>query len=619
MEYLSTLFKRFFIRENESNLQFVGSYHHAPRTVPVNTTTVEAHQRVLRNAFNSYLYEHEIEFITSGLRRSDVSEEAILKDFFDGDVEPFDIVSDHHLVAGLNDLYLRFAPPRPALPVHLCDVEHHYPYKWNVNAEPPFATDAYFLDNRKLYGDFWDEESQTWSRYVNPVDMERRLGLQPKESLLATVTPAKFGFMKEQVFSWTRRWLHIVKNGFKETAGLSSLTYLKDRYIFPMLLHTKTAIVKKDDPDKMRTIWGCSKPWIIADTMLWWEYIAWMKLNPGSTPMLWGYETFTGGWFRLNAELHCGFIKKSFVTLDWKRFDKRAYFSLIAQIMTVARRFLDFTKGYSPTKDYPAYPDWDDNKASRLDNLYSWTLENLFHAPIVLPNKDMYSRKFAGIPSGLFITQLLDSWYNYVLLATLLHCMGYNPAHCIIKVQGDDSIIRLCVLLPPNVHEVFLLRLSELALNRFNAVVSVEKSEIRNRLDGCEVLSYRNNRGLPHRDEIAMLGQFYHTKAKNPTPEITMAQAIGFAYASCGNHRRVYMVLKDIWDFYERQGYRPNPAGLTLVFGDSPDRAGLPHQVDHFPTLDEIRQYFTSSEYRNVENESKTWPMSHFLNAPCTN
>jgi hypothetical protein len=385
-----------------------------------------------------------------------------------------------------------------------------------------------------------------------------------------------------------------------------------------MLLHTKTAIVKQNDPNKMRTIWGASKPWVIGDTQLYWEYIAWLKLNPGKSPMLWGYETFTGGWFRLNAELFQSLIRHSFITLDWSRFDKRAYFTLIHRIMHGTRTFLTFEEGYVPNVNYPdTKTDWSHQKALRMQRLWLWTLDNLFNAPIVLPNGDMYRRKFAGIPSGLFITQLLDSWYNYTMIATLLSALGFNPKHCIIKVQGDDSIIRLSVLIPPSDHEAFLARLQELADYYFKAVISVEKSEIRNTLNGVEVLSYRNHNGLPHRDEIAMLAQFYHTKARNPTPEITMAQAIGFAYASCGNHNRVLWVLKDIYNYYKDQGFKPNPAGLTLTFGNSPDRFELDISLDHFPSKQEIRKYLVSYNYRNAHQDQRTWPRSYFLSAPC--
>jgi hypothetical protein len=616
MEYLTHAFNRitnYFTAPK--NLEYVGKYSLPPGLLRQNDVAISNHKETLFRAFDKYLYYEEIDLIVNQYRRTEVNIDSILEDFFSGDVDQHDVPFDEHVETGLLCMANAFRPPRQCRPVHILDVKHHYPYKWNVNAEPPFSTDPFFLERRETFGTFIAKREY---EHIDKDDFFRRHPNLESHDTIQDTVPPKFGFMKSMIFSWTRRWHHIIKSGFSDLGDLLRNEYLQNRFIFPMLLHTKTAIVKKNDPNKMRTIWGASKPWIIADTMLYWEYIAWIKLNPGVTPMLWGYETFTGGWFRLNAELFSSLIRSSFLTLDWKRFDKKAYFSLIRRIMYLARSFLTFEEGYVPTFAAPSHEDWHThNHPIRMERLWLWTLENLFSAPIVLPNGDMYRRRFAGIPSGLFITQLLDSWYNYTMLATILSALGFDPRNCIIKVQGDDSIIKLGVLLPPNEHHAFLERFVELAEYYFKSVVSLSKSEIRNTLNGCEVLSYRNHNGLPHRNEILMLAQFYHTKARDPTPEITMAQAVGFAYASCANHNRVLWVCKEIYNYYKDQGIIPNRAGLSLTFGDSPDLALPEIPLDHFPSKAEIRRYLTETSYRNEAQTARTWPRNHFTNDPC--
>lgn len=618
MDYFVMLFNRitnFVTKRN--NLQYVGTYHAPPHSVRPNPINIDKHKATLSYAFAKYLYPHEIDLITNKLRRSDVTEEAILADFFANDVEQHQVVMDEHFEKGLTAMLDAFRPPQKCLPAHIYDVQHHYPYKWQVNAEAPFSTDANFLERRPTFGDVFQRLSDLYSHLST--DWYRRYGHKlDNANFLGDKVPAKFGPMKETVFSWTHRWQHVIKSGFTDLAGLFKDFYFNNRYIFPMLLHTKTAIVKKDDPNKMRTIWGCSKPWIISDTQFYWEYVAWIKLNPGLTPMLWGFETFTGGWLRLNAALFTRHLQASFLTLDWKRFDKRAYFSVIRRIMFGVREFLDFDNGYLPTIDYPdTKSDWNTQRTVRLERLWLWTLDNLFTAPIVLPDGSMYTRNYAGIPSGLFITQLLDSWYNYTMLSTLISAIGLDPTASIIKVMGDDSIVRLNVLLPPDVHDSFLAKLQELADYYFKSSIQMDKSEVSNTLNGCEVLSYRHRHGMPYRDEIAMLAQFYHTKARNPSPEITMAQSIGFAYASCANHERVLLVLQDIYEFYAQKGITPNRAGLSLVFGLPPESV-IPHyDLHHFPTKREIKQFLTSNSYHNSEQIHKTWPTNHFLFQPC--
>ena len=599
--------------KSDHNFEYVGNYSLPPGLLRVNAIAIANHKKTLDYAFQNHLYAHEIYSITHEHRRSDITLDAILDDFFSGDVEPFEIPFDSNVEKGLICMADAFRPPRLCRPAHILDVKHFYPYKWNVNAEPPFSTDEYFLKQRMTFGDFIRKHEY---EHIDKNDFFRRHPNTESHDLLKTIVPPKFGYLKSMVFSWTRRWHHIIKSGFKDITHLASTGYLYNEFIFPMLLHTKTAIVKQNDPNKMRTIWGASKPWIIADTMFYWEYSAWIKHNPGITPMLWGYETFTGGWFRLNRDLHTKMLQRSFLTLDWSRFDKRAYFPLILKIMQQARTFLTFDEGYVPTKAAPYHPQWSLDHSLRLERLWLWTLDNLFRAPIILPDGRMFKRHYAGIPSGLFITQLLDSWYNYTMLATLLSALGFNPRHCIIKVQGDDSIIRLSTLIPSDKHDNFMLELAHLAKYYFNAVTNIKKSEINNSLNECEVLSYRNRYGLPKRDELTMLAQFYHTKARDPTPEITMAQAIGFAYASCGNNLRILQVLKDIYDYYEIQGITPNRAGLTLTFGNSPDLAMPEIPLDHFPTVSEIQALLVCSDYVNEAQNARTWPRTLFCNAP---
>jgi hypothetical protein len=616
MDYLCMLFNRALnLFTTSTNLKYVGKFHFHPHSNIPHSRHVLEHQRTLHHAFDRYLYPAEIDIIENKLRRSEMTQQAILDDFFANDVEPHVVPMDEHFEYGLSAMLDAFRPPQLVRPVHLYDVQHHYPYKWQVNAEVPFSTDSYFLKARPTFQFVFDRLNNLYSHIS--VDWHRRYGSR-LTTLMSEQVPAKFGPLKETVFSWTHRWHHVIKSGFSDLAGLANDYYFKNRYIFPMLLHTKTAIVKKDDPNKMRTIWGCSKPWVIAETQFYWEYVAWIKLHPGVTPMLWGFETITGGWMRLNAALFSRHMEHSFITLDWSRFDKRAYFSVIHRIMLGVRGFLDFDNGYVPTKDYPdTASTWDHAHALRLQRLWLWTLDNLYGAPIVLPDGSMYERNYAGIPSGLYTTQLLDSWYNYTELATILSSLGFDPRTCIIKVQGDDSIVRLNVLIPPSAHDSFLLKMQERADYYFKSVISLEKSEVRNSLNGCEVLSYRHKHGLPYRDEIAMLAQFYHTKARNPNPSITMAQAIGFAYASCGNHKRVLLVLQDVYEYYKSQGFEPNRAGVTLVFGNSPD-LDVPHlDLNHFPTVSEIKRFLLNNEYHNEETRKKTWPTDHFSYLPC--
>jgi hypothetical protein len=437
------------------------------------------------------------------------------------------------------------------------------------NAEAPFSTDKYFLD------------------------------------LLPPETKASTGNMKPIIFDYTRRWHHEIKEG----------TEPAHRHYYFMILHIKTALVTSTSPPKARSIFGVPKPWIIAHIMFLWPLFAFYKRHKGITPLLWGYETFNGGWMRLNYELMHNYMRTSILMIDWKRFDKFAQFSVLEDIFSIVRKFLDFSRGYVPTTDYPdTETDWSETKAQRLQRLWQWTIDCFTNVPTLLPDGKLVRRKHAGIPSGLYPTQYFDSLYNCVMLITILYSMDIPVTkEMLIKLMGDDSLIRLLILIQPNQHADFFVSMQLKADHYFRSTISIDKSKISNHPNGAEVLSYVNHNGLPHRDPTALLAQLYHTKARKPTPGKTMASAIGIAYASCGFDKQVYYVCKDIYSYYFSLGTEPDITGLTLALGEDP--FGLnPHEISvtHFPSFHEIQARLTALDFVSDSIEA-FWSSEHFL------
>jgi hypothetical protein len=538
---------------------------HVPSIDPFATAK---HQTTIEHAIRRYCYPAQIDQVINGYTRHEVTEELILSDFFAGNIANHETPRDEHYLKGLEYTTDLFRPPQPVRPVHILDVQHHYPLKNRPNAEPPFSTEKYFVDK------------------------------------IPPGTKTSVGNMKPIIFDYTRRWHHEIKNGQEP----------EHRHFYQMLLHIKTALTTTASPAKARSIFGVPKPFIIAQIMFFWPLFAHYKSHKGSSPLLWGYETFNGGWMRLNYELMHNYLRTSILMIDWKRFDKFALFNVMHDLFKIQRSYLDFNRGYVPTTDYPNTDlTWNADKANRLERLWKWTCDAFTETPVLLPNGEVYKRQFAGIPSGLYATQFDDSMYNCVMLITILSSLGTPLAKdMIIKLMGDDSLMRLLICIPPNQHQQYLHHMQLKADHYFHSVISVEKSKLINRINGTEVLSYINHNGLPHRDPTALLAQLYHTKARKPTPGKTMASAIGIAYASCGFDKQVYYVCKDVYSYYHSQGTDPDPTGLTLALGEDPfgiDPTVIP--LTHFPSFHEIQANLTALDYVS-DSVHRFWPSSHF-------
>lgn len=572
-ETLSHLFAKLTLdHATKLNLKRVTSSNYYVPSIPKhdNFYQHEAHKRTVLHAMNKYLYQYDIQHVLTNYKMATIDEESVYADFFNSDIEPHPIVRDECYNLALQIAADTFRPDSLVRPAHILDVQHHYPFNNSTNAEAPFSTSPTFLNM-----------------------------LHKADPNLKPTT----GNMKHIIFEFSRQWHHEIKHG----------TSTFDDYLFFMLLHVKKTVIKAEDPNKLRTIWGVPKPWILAQIMFHWALFASYRRNPKRYPLLWGYETVLGGWFRLNNELFISHLQLSFLMIDWKRFDKYVPHEGIEDVHTITESYIDFDHGYLPTVDYPdTSSTWNPEKAQRLRRLYKWTLHAYKHTPIALPDGSTYVRTHATLPSGLYTTQYYDSFWNYIMLATILISLGFDPKSCIIKVLGDDSLIRLHVLIPPNAHEAFFLALQDAASYYFGSIISLNKSKIANSTNQCEVLGYRNHNGFPHRSFHELAAKLYYSKSRNPTPEISMGISIGIAYANLGMHKPLHNVCRNIFEYYQSKGVTPSARGFSSVYGQDPHSA--PHiDIQSFPTISEIQHSLLSLEYTNPIVYSKFYDRSHFL------
>lgn len=255
-------------------------------------------------------------------------------------------------------------------------------------------------------------------------------------------------------------------------------------------------------------------------------------------PMLWAFETLKGGWYTIyNWFMNRKERFQTFLALHWRQFDKKAQFEVIDDIHDIIESYIDFENGYIPTVDYPT--SWTD--PARLRRLFAWIRGAVKHTVDVLLNGETYRRRFAGIASGYFQTQLLDSMYNTVLLLTTLSALGINIDKLALKVQGDDSIIGLLEQIPEIHQESLLEAFAAEAKRRFGAVLNTTKSKMGNSLNGLPLLGFVNKNGIPTKDRDDLLASLLYPERRSDEPRL-MARCIGIAYANCGFHASVYHI-----------------------------------------------------------------------------
>jgi hypothetical protein len=484
------------------------------------------------------------------------------------DVPHHKIIKDEHYYKALDIVTEWFRPISPIHPVHFTDLRW-YPWNVHTNAERPFNTDK---------------------------DLKRQLQRR-KELGLIDNARVSFANCYDAMFTYIRRYVHDVKEG-------------RSVHLHAITMHQKPALTHVSKPEKVRSVFGVPKTLIFIEAMFFWPLFSSYHVHQ-TTPLLWGYETLNGGWNRLNSEYRSRFNSfRPVFNLDWSMFDMYFYFDMWTDIRQRVKTYFCFCGRYHPTRTYPEAR----TDPTRLHRLWDFIGHAYQNTNCVSPLGRLIKRVFAGMPSGIFCTQFYDSFYNAVMVTTILLALGHTVTHDhFIKVMGDDVLFGLLSMLPTDQWADFLVAFSLEAKCRFNSRLSPDKCGVSPSIHGAEVLSYGNWNGYPTRDPEQLLAQLLHPKTLRDTKSRLMARSIGIYIASAGNHR-VRTICKHIYDDLKSQGFEPSRRAFTKLFDPELSNAWfLDFDLSHFPTETEAMCRLLRPSSRNPDIQLVYWPVDHFL------
>lgn len=523
--------------------------------------------KIVMKALYKFCTTDQINIINNGFRRSQFSEQALIEDFHRGDIPKHDVVKDKHYQFALDLAEKMFLPKKKTRVVHFCDLRW-YKFPLSSNVEAPFTRDDKLKDRLKFaHGN--DEIPNTNLSMRNCYNY---------------------------VFEKCRTWIHQIKDGIVKGNQL----------FFWITLHARSHLVEASADDKIRMVYGIPKLIIFSSCMFLWPIANYMR--KGFTPIAWGFETLSGGAYRLYRDVsNLRYTPGTVLCIDWKSFDKRVEFAVVDDVYSLLEDHIDFS-GYIPTREYPREGSFRDEKLEeRLRRLWKWHRNAVKFAPIRLPDGSEYKRLHSNLPSGVFETQVLGSMINFIIIVTVLSEMGIElDEETLILILGDDSFVVLKRIIPKSQYDEFLRRFAEIALRRFNAVLSIKKTSMHPSLEGSNFLGYEFRNAVPHRDELKLLASLLHPE-KPWTLESLAGKAVGIAYASAGQSKLVYNVCKDIHSYVLSLGKVPNVSAIAdLQYrGVASDLIN----VGEFPTFEEL----SSKLFCVNELNGNYFPMDHFL------
>jgi len=386
---------------------------------------------------------------------------------------------------------------------------------------------------------------------------------------------------------------------------------------YPTLLFTRNHISDRTKTLKVRPVYAVDDLFIIMELML--TFPLTVQARKPSCCIMYGLETIRGS----NCYLDSLAMKYStYFTIDWSGYDQH-----LPRVITdiyytdFLRRLIIISDGYAPTYDYPDYPDLSEDKMyERMDNLLHFL--HLWYNNMTFLSIDGYAyrRQYAGVPSGLYNTQYLDSFGNLFLIIDGMIEYGF-PDHVIqtfiLFVLGDDNS-GFTYLTLQELHD-FIAFLETYALKRYNMTLSKTKSVITMLRSKIETLGYQCNFGKPKRDIGKLVAQLCYPEHCIDYSTMSM-RAIGIAYASCAIDTDFLAFCKDVYTTFS-PFYKPKTdtrrSILQYMFKDMED--AFPFTLDSptipdFPCLDDITKLFRF--YQGPLSFQPKWNLSHFKQQP---
>jgi len=476
----------------------------------------------------------------------------------------------------LYEMNTRFKPTSTLKPVHYADLRY-YPWTLATNVGAPYNISERWISHVK-------------SKYALGLTTDARLSKHN---------------MYNEFFVNNRYLTHLIKLGKLTDSHNNDLRYWNTAF-------ARLQLVRDDRPDKVRLVFGAPTLLLQTEMPYIWPIQISLLSRGEDSPMLWGYETILGGWYRLRNYFSYRHPRlQTFFEFDWSGFDRDARHTIIRDIHAKWQTWFDFTS-YWPTKYYE-----DTTPASgRAETQFHWMCNAVLSTPLAMLDGTLYRFNHSGIFSGFLQTQILDSCYNTVMIFTILHAMGFDISKVALKVQGDDSIGGLLDLITPSHYESFLSLFSYYAHYYFGASLNMSHSRLAPDLDCLSVLKYGNKGGHPIRDKYELLAMLKMPERSQKLGALA-SRAIGIAYANCGYHHDVYLICKDIYDHLTNDlNVQPDPLGVpdaskAWIYGFDDE---LPYDLGHFPTYLETIQRLQDPP-RSLLSE-RHWPTDIFFGTP---
>lgn len=312
----------------------------------------------------------------------------------------------------------------------------------------------------------------------------------------STFMGQKKGDVMEEIYH-EARWLgHRMKQDGRESFNPAKMRFP------PCLAGQRGGMSERDDP-KTRLVWIYPAEMLVVEGF----YAPLMYrdfMNDPNSPMLNGKSAP-----RLYTEWCCGLREgETLYGIDFSSFDTKVPAYLIYAAFDILRQNIEWStfQGKPVSKQ----------DAQKWRNVWDAMVWYFVNTPILMPDGRMF-RKFRGVPSGSWWTQMIDSVVNYILIEYLADCQGVEIRN--LRVLGDDSAFRS--------GDQFDLERAKLDCEPTAMVIKPEKCDKTKDPNDFKLLGTKYRDGHVHRDTIEWFKLVLYPESSVLTLDISFTRLIG--------------------------------------------------------------------------------------------
>lgn len=260
--------------------------------------------------------------------------------------------------------------------------------------------------------------------------------------------------------------------------------------------------------NKIRAVWGYPMSMTMGEAVFAVPLIE--AYQKQISPMAYGYDTALGGARRIIGESG---NHASYCALDFSSFDKTVPAPLIQVAFSILLRNIDIVN----------YRDHGVADSRRILRMWRYIERYFIHTPIRLCNGERF-RKHAGVASGSYFTQLIDSIVNYILVVWAGIEQGAPPEY--IKVLGDDSIAGF--------RFKFSLDDAAALFKTIGMSVNIKKSMVSPTISRLTFLGYSINLGAPTKPHARWMAALLYPEHRDRSWDDVASRALGLCHAGFG-------------------------------------------------------------------------------------